>query len=92
MKLPSIIIRDNLLSNWRLLPLPATHVFESQKDAIFELRNMARIHGCQIQGPFPCDKKPGRLYQVIDPETGDYEFFRVLATKYLKDRDDHDEN
>lgn len=78
MKLPSIILRDDLLSSWRLLPLPATHVFKSQKDAIFELRNMARVHGCGIQGPFPCDKGPGRLFEVFDPVSGHDEFFRVM--------------
>lgn len=83
MKNPSVILRDNMLGSCRLLSLP-TIVFETQKAAIFELRNMARIHGCSIQGPFPCDTKHGRLYEVIDPETGDDEFFRVIATKYLE--------
>lgn len=84
MKLPSIIKREG--GTIHLLPLPATHVFESQKDAIFELRNTALVHRCAIQGPFPCDKGPGRLYMVLDPLTGDHEFFRVLATKYLESR------
>lgn len=93
MKLPSIILRDDLRSVWRLLPLPATHVYESQAAAIFELKNMARVHGCLIQGPFPCDKRAGglgRLYQVIEPDTGDFEFFRVIATKHLKAGDNND--